>query len=600
MAIKDPRRILSTLPTLPGVYQFYADDDVLLYVGKAAALKKRVASYFHKRQQSPRISLMLREAASLEVVVTASASEALLLENNLIKAKRPKYNILFRDDKSYPFLCLTKHPYPRLAFYRGTVKPGQAEYFGPFPDTNAVRETINILQRVFRLRTCTDGVLATRGRPCLLHSIGRCSAPCVNAIAAAEYGADAAQARAFLRGQSSTVADSLVQNMETAANDQRYEEAAVLRDRLRALAAVRRRHFAEDNDLADADYVGTAYADGRACVNVVMVRGGRRVGESRLFPEHTEQSDIPSIVGAFLAQYYKKQAPDKIFLHDAPADWRDLAPHLQARVVDKPAAAARERVAAAQANAQQALLVRRGGDVRRNERLALLQKRLALPILPRRLECFDISHSGGEETVAARTVFIDGVAAKQHYRLYRIRAKTAGDDLAAMYEAVFRCYRRVAAADGELPSVLFIDGGNTQVAAALRALAAIGDARVAALPVIGVAKGASRRPGEETLIGGDGEVIRLSPTDGALHLIQALRDETHRFAVSGHRRRRDKKRSQSLVLDGIAGIGDDKKRRLMTAFGGLAALRAASAGELAKIAGIGPALAARIYKSLHP
>ena len=599
MPIKDPRILIAALPPLPGVYRFQNADGKDLYVGKAINLKKRVSSYFQKTRQSPRIQLMLNAAATVETATAASEAEALLLENNLIKSLKPRYNILFRDDKSYPYLRLSKHAYPRLMYYRGDAKDDD-DYYGPFPDSAAVRETIDILQRVFRLRTCADGVLATRERPCLLAGIGRCSAPCINRISPQAYAADAEQARRLLNGGVSPTAAALKQRMEKAAQEQQFEEAAVARDQLRALAVVRSRHFAEDADAPDADYVGVHHDGRHACVNIIMLRGGRRVGEKRLFPHHADNADSGDVLRALLTQHYQKHAPTKIYLPQPPDDWPSLPPPLEGRVVAHPQGEARARVARAGENARHALAMYGAQRATRHERLNLLAKRLNLPQQPRRLECFDISHSMGEETMAARTVFEDGAPYRKDYRLYRIKTAAAGNDTAAMGEAVRRCYRRAVAENAPLPQVLFIDGGAGQVSAAKAALTeAFTDSASPPPPIIGVAKGEARRPGEETLVFEDGETMQLPRTDGALHLIQALRDEAHRFAGEGHRRRRDKKRSGSATLTGIEGVGPKKQRLLVSAFGGLTALRSASMAELVKITGIGPQLAARIYNSLH-
>lgn len=603
MPIADGKTLAAAQPTRPGVYRFWGAGERVLYVGKAKDLKKRVCSYFYKKQQSPRIALMLREAEAMDSIVTASEAEALLLENNLIKTQKPRYNILFRDDKSYPYLCLTRHPYPRLRYYRGAVKD-DADYFGPFPDSAAVKETVDILQRVFRLRNCSDSALMNRSRPCLLHAIGRCSAPCTNAVAPAAYAADAAQARRFLRGGVIAAEGEMQERMREAAAAQRFEEAAALRDRLRALAVVRSRHFAEAGDgggAVEADYVGIFHSGVAACVNIVMVRGGRRVGEKRLFPDNADGGDAMQVGEALLSQYYReipaRPLPAKIFMSPAPEPGGEAAAHLGDRLVVKPAAEEARRAAAAAENARLALINRGNAGEARRQRLAQLGQRLRLAGPPRRIECFDVSHSMGEETVASRVVFEEGAPCKRAYRLFRMRGvMRGGDDYAAMGEAVERCYRRVAAEGGAAPDLLLIDGGVGQVSAALAAFERLG---MVPPPLFGVAKGAARRPGEETLIGADGEALRLPRVDAALHLIQAVRDEAHRFAVAAHRRRRDRKRGTLSVLDGIEGVGVEKRRLLMSYFGGFAALRAASAVELQKVSGIGAELAVRIYKRLH-
>ena len=592
MPVADVKAVLATIPALPGVYRFQDDKGRALYIGKAANLKKRVSSYFRRTRQSPRIALMLRASVSVDTIVTASEPEALLLENNLIKSLRPRYNILFRDDKSYPYLRLSRHPYPRLMFYRGKTGDG-ADYFGPFPDSGAVRETTDLLQRLFRLRTCTDAVFSSRQRPCLLHPIGRCSAPCVNKVSPRQYAADVGQAKNFLHGGVSSIVDRLQEEMREAAESERFEEAARLRDRLRALAVVRSEHFADDEEGADADYVGVWRDDARACVNVTLVRGGRRIGEKRLFPDNSDGVDNEDAVNAFLSQYYRSEHPPRLFVDPLPADWREAAPHLREAIVSAPDARARLRLRAAVDNARQALETEAAVTGRRAEELAGLAKTLSLPVPPVWMECFDVSHSMGEETMASRVVFVNGVACRSRYRLYRIRG-AANDDPAAIREAVGRCYRRQE--DGSLPDAVFVDGGTAQLTAAVTAFADLG---VSPPPLFAIAKGAGRRPGEETIISAEGETWQLPPTSAVLHLVQRLRDEAHRFALSGHRRRRDKKRGRTLILDGVEGIGDKKRRLLLTYFGGLAALRSASVGELVKIPGIGPRLAARIYQGLH-
>ncbi|MCH9758145.1 MAG: excinuclease ABC subunit UvrC [Proteobacteria bacterium] len=599
MAISDGKRLAESMPTLPGVYRFQGKEEQVLYVGKAKNLRKRVSSYFHSKKQSPRIALMLQAAETIDTIVTASEAEALLLENNLIKSLKPKYNILFRDDKSYPYLRLSKHPYPRLMFYRGKVEK-DADYFGPFPDSHAVRETIDILQRVFRLRNCTDSVLATRTRPCLLHSIGRCSAPCTNAVTLENYTADAAQARNFLQGGAFAAESEMQLRMQKAAEAQQFEEAAVLRDRLRALAVVRSRHFADNNDsgdVADADYIGIHHNGSAACVNIIMVRGGRRVGEKRLFPDNANNCEEEQIVEALLTQHYRgKPPPLQIFIRNLPPDWQEIAPHLLTHIVEKPRVQDVQRMQMATDNARMALVNRGNQRANRQQHLVLLAQRLQLEKPPLRMECFDISHSMGEETVAARVVFKEGIAEKRAYRLFRIKSKTQGDDYAAIREAVGRCYRAAVADTSLLPDVLFIDGGVGQVSAAL---AAFEQLALTPPPLFGIAKGAARKPGEETLISAEGEALMLPATDSALHLIQAIRDEAHRFAITAHRRRRDKKRSTSSALEGIEGVGREKQRVLMTYFGGLSALRAASMSDLNKVSGIGRELAQRIYRALH-
>ena len=598
MAIKDAVGVVAAVPTLPGVYRFYDAQNRLLYVGKAKNLKNRVASYFHQSRQAPRVAHMLAAAAAVDIIVTASEAEALLLENNLIKSLKPKYNILFRDDKSYPYLCLSRHAYPQLLYFRGNPE-GKHDYYGPFPDSAAVRETIDILQRVFQLRNCSDAMFSTRTRPCLLHSIGRCSAPCTNRISPQDYAADVAQTRQFLRGGIISAENDIQGRMEAAAANEQYEAAAVLRDRLRALAVVRSRHFA-DNEAGkacpEADYIGMYQGDSGVCVNIIIVRGGRRIGEKRLFPDNASGSDAAQVLEALLSQYYRDRAdvPPRLFIKPLPAHWREFAGLLQSHIVGKPGASDAARLVSAVENARLSLINRSNHQQWRLHRLELLTERLQLPRTPQVIHCFDISHSMGEETFAARVVFKAGQPYKRAYRLFRIRQGAAGDDYGAITEAVQRCYR--GGQSDDLPDVLLIDGGIGQVGAAQAAFTGL------SLPppkLFGVAKGSARKPGQETIIAADATALHLPATDGALHLIQAVRDEAHRFALTAHRRRRDRKRGRSDKFSGIEGIGSAKRKLLLSYFGGWPAIQAASAAELAKIKGIGPVLAARIYQALH-
>ncbi|MGI9298324.1 MAG: excinuclease ABC subunit UvrC [Gammaproteobacteria bacterium] len=583
---ESPAKPPDGIPPLPGVYRFVDGGGAALYVGKAANLKKRVASYFHRTRHSPRIRLMLAAMRDVEITVAASEHAALLLENSAIKALRPRYNILFRDDKSYPRLRLTAHSYPRLMFARGEARDGAS--FGPFPDSGAVRETINMLQRVFRLRTCADSVFANRARPCLLHGIGRCSAPCVNAVSPSQYAADVRGAKTLLCGDSRGVEADMRARMEDAAGRLEFERAAVMRDRLRALAVMRARHFVDDPDAADADYVGAHVEGGDACVNVVMVRGGRRLGERRFFPDGAPSATVAEILAAFIGQHYGGMENPPIIVAAARPD---PPPPKSLPVVSSPRGAQKRRAEEAARNAAVALSLRRAKRGAAAEKLRALGAHLRVPP-PARIECFDISHSAGELPTAARAVFIDGAAQTSQYRRYAISAK-GGDDAAAIGEAAGRCYRRAVSEKSPLPDLLLIDGGIAQLRAAKAALP-----EAAKFPVLAVAKGEGRKPGRETLIAGDGEILRLSETDPAFHLILEVRDEAHRFAADGHRRRRDKKRRTS-VLEEIDGVGPKLRRALIGYFGGLRGLRAAGEEELIKIRGVSPRLAKRIYDSLH-
>ena len=590
------------LPRSPGVYRFIDREGRALYVGKAADLRNRVLSHLRQKNPSPRASAMLALALKVEIVTTASAAEALLVENNLIKELRPRFNVLFRDDKSYPFLRLSPHPYPRLHFYRGAKG---ADCFGPFPDSRAVRESIDSLQRAFRLRTCADGAFANRARPCLLHQIHRCSAPCVNKISPAAYAADAARARRLLRGGGGEIEAELQAQMEADAGAQRFEEAALLRDKIRALAAVRERHFAEDEARADADYVGVFCDGANACAHVEMVRGGRRIGQRRHFARHAKGATAGEVVAAFVGQRYAEFDPPRwIFVAPPPAAECRAPPG--ARLVARPRGEDKKRALAAVANARHALLLREGEATARAVALRELADALDLPAPPARIECFDVSHTAGEETMAARVLAVDGEPHNAGYRRYKIRA-AANDDYAATREAIFRSFAKKRRADNDAddaddadnaeppPDLLLIDGGVGQITAARAALAAAGFADT---PILALAKGKSRKPGDETLIKGDGEIVELDPRGAAFRVAQRIRDEAHRFAIAGHRKRRDRKRRES-ALASIEGLGPTKRRRLLAAFGGARGVAAASEENLLRIEGVGPALAARIAAAVR-
>ena len=590
--------VLNRIPHAPGVYRFLDSGGRALYVGKAGDLKKRLASYFQK-SPPPRIRLMLSRACDVQTTVTASEGEALLLENNLIKSLSPRYNILFRDDKSYPYLRLTSHPYPRVCFYRGATGGG-GDFFGPFPDAGAVRESIRLLQKIFRLRTCADSVFAHRARPCLLYQIKRCSAPCVNKISPADYAADSARAKRFLNGKAGDVTREMRARMESAAAQLDFESAAALRDGLRALSAVREKHFADDLKDDDADIVGIHSASGGACVHVAMVRGGRRVGEKSFFPENADACESEEIAAAFVAQRYGRNSPPSAVILNtmlSESELRGLCGKSGVKFITRPRGARLDRVKMAEKNAAIALQLRQSRAAGRAARLAALRRRLHLSESARRVECFDASHIMGEETVATCAVSIDGAADSSQYRRFNIRAKKSpGDDLAALAEAVGRRYKRLADEGGIFPDLILVDGGANQVAAARRAISEIELKNPP--PIMGIAKSPARKPGEETLFFADGNSVRWPPTDPALHLLQEVRDEAHRFAIAGHRRRRDKKRRTS-ALEEIEGVGPSRRRELLARFGSVKGVKSASAAELAKIEGVGEGLADRIYRALR-
>lgn len=601
----DIRAALDNLPAAPGVYRFFDGGGRALYVGKATNIKSRVASHFRTNKQTPRMQMMTGATRAVEITVASSANEALVLENDYIKSLKPKYNIVFRDDKTYPLLRLSRHPYPRVMLYRAPVRGGgdSEDCFGPFPDSRAVRASIDLIQRLFGLRSCADSVFANRSRPCLLHGIGRCSAPCVNKITPPQYAADTAAARAFLSGGADAITGRLQKQMEDAAAQLDYEKAASLRDRLRALAAVREKHFAADNNRPDADYIAAAASAGVACVNVVAVRGGRRIGESRFFPKSFtggESGDESALLSAFVCQHYgdgKPPPPATIFIHKYADECATAAPFLAKRISVRPPASVRERLKQAADNAACALALKRAQNSGQKQKLAALAAQLQMPP-PMRMECFDISHTSGIEVMAARAVFVNGAPQTSQYRKYKI-AVDANNDYAAMREAVGRSLRRAINEESPLPDLLIADGGAGQLQAALLAMkdAGLQVGAKSSPVVIALAKG-KVRSGDESVIKADGETVKWDSADPALHLLQAIRDEAHRFAVAGHRRLREKN-SGASVLDSIAGVGGQRRKKLMARFGGVAGIAGATIAELAEIDGIGEQLANRLHRALR-
>jgi excinuclease ABC subunit C len=562
-----------------------------LYVGKARDLKKRVSSYFHKQAQSPRIQMMLGQVASIEVTATRSEGEALLLENNLIKSLAPRYNILFRDDKSYPYLAITGHAFPRLGFHRG-AKDRQHRYFGPFPHAYAVRESIQLLQRVFRLRTCEDTVFENRSRPCLLHQIERCTAPCTARISAEKYAEDVRNAELFLEGREDDVVRNLNLKMQTASEDKHYEEAALYRDKVRALSRVQARQYVESNRGVDADVVVCAIDGGIACVNLVMIRAGRHVGDRSFFPSNAEGAGEAEVIGAFLEQHYLEQPLPGLIVTGEPVELDIDGAH----VVTPAHGERRVWLDSARKNALLAIAQRVRDRATQEGRLNALREALGLPEGAQRVECFDVSHTMGEATVASCVVYDRQQMQKSEYRRFNIRDITPGDDYAAMRQVLARRYERVTAQAGRMPDLVLIDGGRGQVSAARGALADLGLHQVC---VVGVAKGPERKPGlEELILESEARTLELPPSHPGLHLIQAIRDEAHRFAIVGHRARRGKSRTTSM-LNEIPGIGAKRRQALIEHFGGLRGVQAAAIDDIAKVEGISRPLAERIYRHLH-
>lgn len=595
----DAKAFLRTLTEEPGVYRMIGEGDAVLYVGKAKNLKRRVSSYFQRTQLSPRIAIMVGQVLRVDITATRSEAEALILENNLIKSLGPKYNILFRDDKSYPYIALSGGDFPQIYYHRGGFRKGE-RYFGPFPNSWAVRETLHLMQKIFRLRTCEDTTFSNRSRPCLLHQIQRCTGPCVGLIDKEAYASDVRLASLFLNGRHGDVVDDLSRRMQAASDELAFEKAVVYRDQIRNLQAVLHKQFVESAKDEDVDVLAAIERGGMVCVNLAMIRGGRHLGDRPLFPSNAQGVAPLDALVAFVEQHYLEHPlPSRILVNLDPAVVKEaLEEVVEGKVSVVAARFENERawVGMAENNASLALLAREQESSRGEQRLDALREAIGLAETPSRIECFDISHTMGEATVASCVVW-DGTAMKKsEYRRYNIAGITAGDDYAAMRQALTRRYEKVAAGEGVCPDVILIDGGKGQMGVAKDVLDELG---LASVTMFGVAKGESRKPGLEELVFPDGrEPVHLSPDAPALHLIQEIRDEAHRFAITGHRARRAKARNTSRLED-IPGVGPTRRRKLLAAFGGLDGVRNATVEDLCRVEGINRHLAEQIYNSLR-
>jgi excinuclease ABC subunit C len=599
----DAKVFVDSIPGRPGVYRMLDSDAQILYVGKARNLKSRVGSYFQPSNVQPKVQALIAKTANMEVTITNSDTEALLLEYNLIKKHRPRFNVVLRDDKSFPYLHLeTNHEFPRLNFYRGSRKePGK--YFGPYPSAGAVRDTLQQLQKLFRIRNCDDTYFANRSRPCLQYQIQRCTAPCVGLVSKENYAREVSAAIKVLEGRNDEVGEELGRRMDAAAERLDFEEAAQLRDQLAKLKVIQAQQIVTAGVDHDADVIAVAAANGEYCVALMFVRAGRSLGSTTFFPK-APFAELPEVLAAFVVQYYlERDAPAEIIVEQDFDEMQLLETTLTQRLSHKVRICSSVRGIRARwlemmhTNAEQALNMRRLARAGIESSLEDLREAFDLEETPNRLECFDISHTGGTDTVASCVVFGVEGPLKSDYRRFNISGIQPGDDYAAMYQALTRRYKRVR--DGEIvkPDVLLIDGGKGQLAEAAKVLEELG---IGGITLIGVAKGADRRAGQEQLfLLGQNTPTILAPDSRALHLIQRVRDEAHRFAIAGHRKKRAKRHSQS-ILETIPGLGPVKRRELLKQFGGLQGILRAGIDDFIQIRGLGRELAQVIYEHLHP
>jgi len=597
---------LRTLTTKPGVYRMLDANGAVIYVGKAGNLKKRVGSYFTKSHDSAKTRALVNHIQAIEVTVTHTDGAALLLESNLIKDLKPRYNIMFRDDKSYPYLYLsTDQKFPRLSFYRG-IRKDKGKYFGPFPSAGSARRTLNLTQKLFQVRQCDETFFRNRSRPCLQFQIKRCTAPCVDRIEHDAYLMDVKLCTLFLQGKNEEVIDALIQPMQQAAETLDFERAAHYRDQIASLRRVQENQYITAPK-GEVDIIASSIRADTACVQIFYIRGGRNLGNKSFFPAHAKNAEAKDIIGAFLSQYYllgpaDRQIPPNILISHRPDDIDMVEKGLSQQAGRKIKIQYRLRadrakwMQMASENAEIALQQRLSSKQTHQARLDELKLLLKLDDALERIECFDISHTQGEAAVASCVVFGKKGAIKSDYRRFNIEGVTAGDDYAAMRQVVERRYTRVQKEEGELPDLILIDGGKGQVSAVS---AVMQELQLSDICLLGVAKGPSRKPGLETLILCDERHdMRIASDSIALHLIQEIRDEAHRFAITGHRQRRKKNRSRSPLED-IDGIGAKRKQQLIRHFGGFQGIELAGIEDLAKVSGINQNLAKKIYNALH-
>lgn len=604
----DHKHFLSHLSSRPGVYRMLDQAGKVIYIGKARSLKNRVGSYFRASGLSSKTMAMVNKIQNIEITVTNSETEALLLEQTLIKRHRPAYNIQLRDDKSYPYILLTdKDEYPRLSFYRGSRKRA-GRFFGPYPSAHSTRETLQVLQKVFKVRQCEDSYFKNRSRPCLQYQIDRCTAPCVAAISSADYAKDVHYSTLFLQGKSNALIKELSSNMQTSAAKEDFERAAVIRDQITGLRRMQEQQVVA-NQGGDADIVAAEIQQAYVCVHVIYVRSGRIIGSKNFYPRFKLANNTAELLSAFISQSYlgddkAANIPAEIIvpvpLEDAEG-LRDALSYVADRKVKLSMRVRGHRakwLQLAMTNARESLQSHVSNKQNIYQRFKQLQDVLKLEYMPSRIECFDISHTSGEGTVGSCVVFDENGAVKSDYRRFNIKGITAGDDYAAMEQVLDRRFTRLARGEAKIPDILLIDGGKGQLTQARNVMEKF---QLAEIQLLGIAKGISRRAGQETLFlsnGGRFKEVAIAAESGALHLLQQVRDEAHRFAIIGHRARRAKARKQS-ILEEIPGLGPKRRRELLRYFGGQQEINKASETEIAKVTGISKKLAESLYAYLH-
>ena len=573
----------------------------VIYIGKAKNLKKRVASYFVKKQSSPRTKLMISKIDAIEFTITNTEADALILENNLIKELLPRYNVIFRDDKSYPYLMVTGGKFPRLMFHRGTQKK-ENQYFGPFPNSTAVRQSIQLLQKVFMLRTCEDSVFNNRTRPCLQHQIKRCTAPCVGLISDFDYKNDIKQAALFLKGKDNEVISDLTKRMNQSSDEFNYERAAIFRDRIQSLRQVRLKQSVSDFSENDADIIATEEGFGQVCVNLVMIRGGRHLGDKSFFPKNSVEQNIENIIEVFLTQYYNQKAPppvlviEKKFDKDLIGKFFSLKEYPPVKIISRIPGDKKMWLMMANQNAKIALKQKNNEHASQVKRIKAFRKLLNLSEQTDRVECFDISHTMGEKTVGSCVVFDKNMMQNKEYRRYNIENIKPGDDYGAMQQVLERRYRKIISEDLVKPDIILIDGGKGQLGVAKSIMEELG---ISDIVLVGVSKGPLRKSGTETLFTSNGVILEnIDQSDLGFHLIQQIRDEAHRFAITGHRARRDKARITSSIEE-IEGVGIKKRKSLLIYFGGLEGVKKATIEELIIVEGISNKIAEKIFNFFH-